>query len=59
MPVNLILLVAAMIVGAALVAFISFQAKKMKRDELVREAESAEETVMPVHLGFGESSYTQ
>ncbi|KAF3160753.1 hypothetical protein TWF106_004075 [Orbilia oligospora] len=58
-PVNVILQVSAMVVGTALVAYISFQSKKMKRDELVREAESAEETAMPVHLGFGESSYTQ
>ncbi|KAF3925231.1 hypothetical protein ABW20_dc0104591 [Dactylellina cionopaga] len=54
-PVNMMLLCIALAVGTALVAFIHVQAKRMKRDELVREAETAEETRMP---GMGGSSYT-
>ncbi|EWC43622.1 hypothetical protein DRE_01509 [Drechslerella stenobrocha 248] len=54
-PVNLMLLISAVVVGTALVLFIHLQAKQIKRDELIREAESAEETVMP---GMGSTSYT-
>ncbi|KAF3921532.1 hypothetical protein AA313_de0201627 [Arthrobotrys entomopaga] len=59
-PVNMMLLIFALVVGTALVLFLHTQAKGMKRSELIREAESAEETRMPlVGGGMGEGSYTQ
>ncbi|KAJ6261737.1 hypothetical protein Dda_2536 [Drechslerella dactyloides] len=55
LPVNMMLLVMAVVVGVALVVYIHIQAKKIKREELIREAENAEETLMP---GIGSTSYT-
>lgn len=47
LPVNLVLLVAVLIVGAMLVGFVWYQSKHMKRDYLEEEAEDAQDTPMP------------
>lgn len=46
-PVNILLLLIALAVGTALVTYVAMQSKKLKRQELVAEAERAEETLMP------------
>lgn len=46
-PVNIILLLVAFCVGCGLVTYVTFQSKKLKRQQLIEEAESAEETLMP------------
>lgn len=46
-PVNLILLGSAFLVGCALCVFVGWRAYGMKRDLLVEEAERAREVVMP------------
>ena len=47
LPVNLVLLVAVLVVGAMLVGFVWYQSKHMKRDYLEEEAEWAQDTPMP------------
>ena len=47
LPVNLVLLVAVLVVGAGLVGFVWYQSKHMKRDYLEEEAEDAPDTPMP------------
>ena len=47
LPVNLVLLVAVLLVGAMLVGFVWYQSKHMKRDYLEEEAEEAQDTPMP------------
>ncbi|KAL3424860.1 Protein FMP42-like protein 1 [Phlyctema vagabunda] len=46
-PVNLILLGSALVVGLTLVTFVTYKAYHMKRDLLEDEAEGATETLMP------------
>jgi multisubunit Na+/H+ antiporter MnhC subunit len=46
-PVNVVLLGLAVVVGAALVSFTFIKSRNMKRDHLEEEAEDAEETLMP------------
>lgn len=46
-PVNLILLSSALIVGSALVIFVGVRTYQMKREGLVLEAEYTRETIMP------------
>ncbi|KAH8657459.1 major facilitator superfamily domain-containing protein [Tricladium varicosporioides] len=46
-PVNLILLSSALVVGASLCAFVGVKAYQMKRERLEDEAEDAREVVMP------------
>ncbi|KAF3932767.1 hypothetical protein ABW19_dt0206589 [Dactylella cylindrospora] len=46
-PVNLMLLTLAVSVGSTLVVFIGVQAKHIKRQQLIDEAEGAEETLIP------------
>ena len=47
LPVNLVLLVAVLVVGAILVGFVWYQSKHMKRNYLEEEAEEAQDTPMP------------
>ena len=47
LPVNLVLLVAVLVVGAGLVGFVWYQSKHMKRDYLEEEAEDAPDAPMP------------
>jgi MFS family permease len=46
-PVNLALMSGALVVGTALVAFVSVRAYNVKREQLVQEAENARETAVP------------
>ncbi|EKD11887.1 uncharacterized protein L3040_009030 [Drepanopeziza brunnea f. sp. 'multigermtubi'] len=46
-PVNLILLGSALVVGVALCSFVGMKSYQMRREELVSEAEHTRETVMP------------
>jgi MFS family permease len=46
-PVNLLLLGTAFVVGCALCVFVGIRAYKMRRQDLVEEAEDARETPMP------------
>jgi MFS family permease len=46
-PVNGILMASALVVGLALVLFIAFRTAKIRRDGLEREAERAEEVMIP------------
>lgn len=46
-PVNVGLLVAALVIGVALTGYVGWQARTLERDMLVEEAEDARETVMP------------
>ncbi|KAL8686191.1 MAG: hypothetical protein Q9218_007282 [Villophora microphyllina] len=46
-PVNIILLVLALVVGVALVGFVWYQSRKIERDRLEDEAEGATEQLMP------------
>jgi MFS family permease len=46
-PVNSILLSAALVVGTALCGFVGYRAYQMKRENLVHEAEWTRETIMP------------
>nr|POE53528.1 protein fmp42 [Quercus suber] len=46
-PANAILLVIALVVGIALVAFVGRKAVTMQREKLEQEAESAQETLIP------------
>lgn len=46
-PVNVILLVAALVVGSALVGFVARKSYTMGRDKLEEEAEGAREVLMP------------
>lgn len=46
-PVNVGLLVAALVVGASLAGYVGWQARTLERDMLEQEAEDARETVMP------------
>ena len=48
LPVNIILLVVALVVGVALVGYVYYQSRHLKRDALEEEAEEAEDTRMPV-----------
>lgn len=52
-PVNLILLSLAVIVGTALVIFTSVKARALKRDQLEHEAEDATESLIPDANGNG------
>ena len=47
LPVNLVLLVAVLVVGAILVGFVWYQSNHMKRDYLEEEAEEAQDTPIP------------
>ena len=47
LPVNLVLLVAVLVVGAMLVGFVWYQSNHMKRDYLEEEAEEAQDTPIP------------
>lgn len=47
LPVNLILLFAALSVGLALVGYVYWKSRSLKRDELEEEAEETPDTVMP------------
>ena len=46
-PVNIILLGAALVVGSALCGYVGWRAYQMKRENLVHEAEWTRETIMP------------
>lgn len=46
-PVNLILMGIALVVGVALCGFVGVRAWRMRRENLVNEAEGTDETVMP------------
>ena len=48
LPVNIILLVIALVVGVALVGYVYHQSRHLKRDALEEEAEEAADTRMPV-----------
>ncbi|KAL9121291.1 MAG: hypothetical protein Q9187_002146 [Circinaria calcarea] len=48
MPVNVLLLVVALVVGLALVIYVWRKSRSIEREELEEEAEEAEEMVMPV-----------
>ena len=48
MPVNVFLLLVALVVGVALVAYVWRKSRSLEREELEGEAEEAEEMVMPV-----------
>lgn len=48
MPVNVFLLLVALVVGLALVVYVWRKSRSMDREELEEEAEEAEEMVMPV-----------
>lgn len=47
LPVNIILLVIALVVGVALVGYVYYQSQHLKRDALEEEAEETEDTRMP------------
>ena len=47
LPANLILLLIAFIVGAALVGYVYWQSRALKRNQLEEEAEDTPDTVMP------------
>lgn len=47
LPVNIILLVIALVVGIALVSYVWYKSRYMHREELEEEAEEATETPMP------------
>ena len=52
LPVNLILLFIALLVGLALVGFVYWKSRVLRRDQLEEEAEETPDTVMPsVHEG--------
>ena len=53
LPVNLILLSLAVVVGATLVSYTAWKARGMHRELLETEAEEARETLMPGHNGNG------
>ncbi len=46
-PVNLILLVSALVVGVALVGYVWMKSRSMQREKLEQEAEGAREVLMP------------
>ena len=48
LPVNIILLVIALVVGVALVGYVYHQSRHLKRDALEEEAEEAADTRMPL-----------
>lgn len=56
-PVNVILLTAALVVGVALVAFVWRRSHKILRDNVEEEAEEAREVLMPGAQGVGVSDY--
>lgn len=51
LPVNIVLLCVALVVGGALVTFVTVKSRKSKRDMLEEEAEEATETLMPTVNG--------
>lgn len=50
LPVNVILLVIALVVGVALVGYVYHQSRHLKRDALEEEAEEAQDSRMPVAM---------
>ncbi|KAL8786358.1 MAG: hypothetical protein Q9213_002855 [Squamulea squamosa] len=50
-PVNVVLLVMALVVGAVLVGFVWYKSRKLGRDKLEAEAEGATESLMPEDNG--------
>lgn len=56
-PVNVILLSAALLVGIALVAFVARKSHKIHRENVEDEAEGAREVLMPGANGVSVSDY--
>lgn len=52
-PINVILMAIAVVVGSTLVTYVWYMARTMKRDELEDEAEDATESLMPNANGNG------
>ena len=50
LPVNVILLVIALVVGVALVGYVYHQSRHLKRDALEEEAEEAQDSRMPIAM---------